>query len=275
MAILSQKDHEFFEENGYLVVRQVVPADACAAVVETIHEHFGMDSNDQTTWYPDGHRNHGGIHLRHTPSMWQTRQSPRLYQAFTEIWQDDKLWCSMDIMGMKPPVHPDYPGQGETGFLHWDGNPSEYPMPFGLQGVVALTDTVENQGGFHCLPSQHKVSPQELGVEVDPEPPYKHAFDPERHFPVPVPAECGDIVVWVTALPHGNGANHSDRPRYCQYITMSPARRDAERRGTDFEQQRQARISKYEEEMQEGGYSLEDVLRPHGRKLVGYDQWEE
>ncbi len=45
-----------------------------------------------------------------------------------------------------------------VGFVHWDLDPwaLRQPVTFGLQGVLCLEDTQENQGGFQCVPTMHR-----------------------------------------------------------------------------------------------------------------------
>jgi ectoine hydroxylase-related dioxygenase (phytanoyl-CoA dioxygenase family) len=38
---------------------------------------------------------------------------------------------------------------------------------------------------------------------------------------IPVPGKKGDIVLWLQTLPHAASANHSDLPRFVQYISFS------------------------------------------------------
>jgi len=89
--------------------------------------------------------------------------------------------------------------------------------------------------------------------------------------------QAGDLVVWDTLLPHGNGHNVSGKPRLAQYITMSPAQED--------EELRQARIRSWRERLPGPRFpgdprKLEERegttadLTPLGRKLLGLDRWE-
>lgn len=80
-------------------------------------------------------------------ALWDNRQHPWVHQAFSEIWGNEKLWVSVDWACMKPPVREDKPEYSSKGFVHWDVDTAVHPVPFGVQGVLYLTDTAEDQGG--------------------------------------------------------------------------------------------------------------------------------
>src|SRR4051812_12894431 len=109
MSTLSPEDHQFFEENGYVVVHNAVPQENLDAVIAAIWEFLGMDPNDPTDWYREPAHPSGMVEMYQHPAMWANRQYPRVYEAFSEILGMRKLWVSTDRVGMKPPVHPDFP----------------------------------------------------------------------------------------------------------------------------------------------------------------------
>ena len=45
MSILSPADHRFFNENGYVVVPNIVPPENLAAMIDTIFAFLDMDPN--------------------------------------------------------------------------------------------------------------------------------------------------------------------------------------------------------------------------------------
>src|SRR6266516_4533960 len=51
-----------------------------------------------------------------------------------------------------------FPHYEDPGFIHWDLDTSQ-PLPerLGVQGVLALTDTTAEMGGFHCIPGFHRA----------------------------------------------------------------------------------------------------------------------
>jgi ectoine hydroxylase-related dioxygenase (phytanoyl-CoA dioxygenase family) len=166
--------------------------------------------------------------------------------------------------------------------MHWDADPTTAATsPLRVQGVLYLTDTPENRGGFQCAPGHQKVV-REWARGVTPG--AKERPDMTGVVPKPIVAKVGTIVIWDTMLYHGNGQNTSDAPRMAQYITMSPAPTaplsEAE------EAYRQDRIRRWQERLhpdapwapgdprgweQKNNKTAE--LTPLGRKLLGLDLW--
>lgn len=225
MTILSAEARAFWEENGYIVVSNAVPQENLDAVIDAMWEFLGMDRNNPQDWYsrPDWHRRTGMVELYHHQSLWDNRQHPRIHQAFSEIYGDEKLWVSLDRVNMNPPARPDDDYQG---FIHWDFDPTTWPIPLRVQGVLCLSDTTEEQGGFQCVPGSHKRV-DEIVKRQAPDASLR-APDIGDTAVKPIAAQAGDLIIWHTALLHGNGRNRSDRPRLAQYITMRPAEAENE-----------------------------------------------
>ncbi len=277
MPTLSPVDHAFFAENGYVIVPHAVPPENLDAMIAAIWEFLGMDPSNSEDWYRPPLRPGGMIEIYQHQALWDNRQSPRVHQAFAEIFGTERLWVTIDRANMKPPRHPDHPEYDHKGFIHWDADTSRLPVPFGVQGVLYLTDTTADQGGFQCVPGMH------LGLEewVKTLPPDRDPRRPDLtgRTVVPVPGKAGDLLIWDRLLPHGNGHNVSDRPRLAQFISMHPARAEDEER-------RQERIRQWREHCPPGNKTfpgdprrIEEEqgkaaeLTPLGRKLLGLDPW--
>lgn len=276
MAFLTDADRAFFDENGYIKVEGLVPADKCAAVVDAIFDFLGMDPNDPGDWYREPHRTSGFVELYHHPAMWEVRQHPAVHQVFSELWGREDLWVSLDRVGFKPPPHPDHPDYDHPGFVHWDADTANWPLPFSLQGVLYLTDTSEDQGGWQGIAGFHR----DFDEWVKTQPPDRDTRNPDltglevTH----VAGKAGDMIIWTRALAHGNGHNVTDQPRFAQYITMSPARPDDEEalaaRLEAFRLRRPPQSTAfigddrgYEEQMEE------PRLTELGKKLLGSEPW--
>ena len=165
-GVLSDADLERFAEQGYVVVPDAVPAQNLQAMEELIWRFLDADEEDPESWYRIAPREATGeatgeaspisragmVEVYQQPELWDNRQYPRVYQAFTDIWQTEQLWVTLDRANMKPPVHADHPEWQHGGFIHWDLDTAQDPVPCGVQGVLYLTDTAADQGGFQCVP---------------------------------------------------------------------------------------------------------------------------
>ena len=221
MTVLSTRDRDFWEENGYVVVPNAVPQDNLDAVIEAMQVFCGRDFSKPEEWYGIP-RNPGSslINMMRHQTLWENRQCPRIHQAFAEILGTEALIVSQDRVAMNPPNQGDWQ---YSGFIHWDMDSTQRPIPLQVQGVLYLADTDANQGGFQCVPGFHR----KLEEWSKTQPPDRHPKWPEdmAAFDVqPIPGEAGDLLIWHSALLHGNGANCSSRPRLSQFMLMMPAR---------------------------------------------------
>ena len=218
MAILSEQDWTFWHENGYVVIHDAVPKENLEAVVESIWQFTGKNPNDPETWPGEPLDKYGIISMWHDQPLWDNRQWPRVYKAFSELFDTTNLWVCDDRVSMNPPVGPNWPAKG---WIHFDLAPVVRPLPLRLQGVLNLTDTGSDMGGFHCEPGFHKrfdewekTHPMEKIAGRN--------MDPTEWNSQPVPAKAGDLIIWISTLPHGIGINRSRQLRLAQYITMAP-----------------------------------------------------
>ncbi len=285
MTVLSKADRAFWEENGYVIIPNAVPQENLDRMVEAIWWFLDMDPEDSETWYkhkPFTRDNRcspisagGMVEMYQHQAIWDNRQHPRVHQAFAEIWGEEKLWVSLDRANMKPPAREDKPDWNNRGMIHWDLDTSQQPIQFGVQGVLYLTDTAEDQGGFQCVPGFNNTF--EEWVKTQPEDRNPHHPDLTGLDVRSIPGKAGDLLIWHRLLAHGNGHNTSDKPRLAQYITMSPAR-------TDDEAARQARVASWQERRPMPNWPGDPrawekekqqtaELTPLGKKLLGVDQW--
>lgn len=289
--LLSDADHQYFDEHGFLVVKNVVPIENCEAVVNACFEFLELDQHDPSTWYPSWRGGNALVHLHQHQTLWNNRQHPRMHQAFAELLGTEKLWVSLDRAGFKPPITPAHPEYNDRGFIHWDTDTSRpYPEKLGVQGVLCLRDTDEKMGGFRCVPGFHRREVLEPWFADQPADRNPRAADLSKLPPgfevTPIPADAGDLIIWNKMLLHGNGRNEGDRPRLAQYITMFTAPADLESEGA--QKLREERIASWRERRSPNTW-LKDIperfqdrekqnppaeLSELGRKLLGLDAWE-
>jgi ectoine hydroxylase-related dioxygenase (phytanoyl-CoA dioxygenase family) len=286
MAVLSKEDWSFWQENGYVVIPNAVQQENLDRMVETIWQFLDMDPDDSETWYKykpytrDDRSSPisgaGMVEMYQHQALWDNRQHPKIHQAFSEIWDDERLWVSIDRANMKPPARDDRPEWGHQGMIHWDVDTSEQPIRFGVQGVLYLTDTAENQGGFQCVPGFNNTF--EEWVKTQPEDRNPHQPDLADLQVKSIAGKAGDLLIWHRLLAHGNGHNTSDKPRLAQYITMSPAPKDSEeaRQGRIKAWQERRPLSNWPGDSRHWEHERQEpaVLTELGRKLLGVDLWE-
>jgi hypothetical protein len=282
MQVLTESDLRFFDNNGYVVVKDAVPQENLDAAVAAIFDYLEMEPDNPETWYDARRRGHAIVHMHQHHAMWDNRQHPRVYGAFADILGNDKLWVSMDRAGMKPPISEAHPEYDDRGFVHWDMDTSK---PWGdqlfVQGVLALTDTTEEMGGFCCVPGFHKNLRQ--WIDEQPEERNPRAPDlsrlPDGMRVTPIPMQAGDLVIWNRLLAHGNGRNEGTRPRLAQYITFYSSSNNEEARQERVACWREQRSPKgWEKDIpelfrgRETKYTVAE-LTPLGRKILGVDLW--
>lgn len=283
MRVLSDQDMEFWEANGYVIVHDAVPPENLKAVIEAIWEFQEMSPDDPQTWYREPERKNemvelnrsGMVELYHHQALWDNRQYPRVHGAFADIWGTEKLWVTIDRANLNVPAKPEWDFKG---FIHWDIDTGLDPVPFEVQGVLSLTDTTPDQGGFQCVPG----FPKQFHEWVKTQPADRDTWRPDisgldiQH----IETRAGDLLIWNSLLPHGTGRNNSDRPRLAQYISMFPPRED----DTALHEWR---IRSWQERLKPEGFAFPGdprdlerkqgktaTLTPLGRKLLGVDSWE-
>jgi ectoine hydroxylase-related dioxygenase (phytanoyl-CoA dioxygenase family) len=265
------------EERGYVVVPDVVPRENLQAVIDDIWRHTGADPADPETWYQPGLvRPTGMVQMYHYQSLWDNRQHPRVHAIFAEIFGTEHLWVSLDRANLKPPATPRHPEYDHRGFIHWDTDITAYPnLPFGVQGVLALVDTDEEMGGFQGVPEVYRALDSWVAERRgDPEALHRPDF---AAYPVTkVPLRAGELVIWSTLLPHGNGHNVSPRPRLAQYVSMLPASEDEEarrRRVESWQTNAAAPGFPSDPRLVEAQRAQPAQLTALGRRLLGLDPW--
>eukprot|EP01094_Clydonella_sp_ATCC50884_P002954 TRINITY_DN1226_c0_g1_i1.p1 TRINITY_DN1226_c0_g1~~TRINITY_DN1226_c0_g1_i1.p1 ORF type:complete len:449 (-),score=133.42 TRINITY_DN1226_c0_g1_i1:125-1471(-) len=95
-----------------------------------------------------------------------------------------------------------------------------------VQGILALADSRENDGGFITVPGFHKQLRDWAKMRQSKALPAHFVQVPAseqwRDHAQKITMRRGSLVVWSSAMPHCNFPNASDRPRMCQYLKMFP-----------------------------------------------------
>ncbi|MGE0102048.1 MAG: phytanoyl-CoA dioxygenase family protein [Blastocatellales bacterium] len=283
LRILTEEDWESWRRNGYLHLRDVVPAELLEPVIDLAWEFQEMSTDDPESWYRreparigmEELNFSGMVEVYNHQALWDVRQHPKIHRIFADLWGTEKLWVTIDRLNLNLPVRP---GNDFRGFIHWDIDTGRDPLPVNLQGVLSLSDSTVETGGFQCVPEIYRNFSQ--WVRTQP---------PDRNTWMPDVAGCevlqietrpGDMLIWNSLLPHGIRPNRSNRPRLAMYITMFPAQEENE-------ELRQWRISSWRDRIAPEGMAFPGdprkweqtryrraELNGLGEKLLGLQSWE-
>ncbi|MCM3596177.1 phytanoyl-CoA dioxygenase family protein [Metabacillus idriensis] len=282
LRVLSEREWEFWRVNGYVIIKNAVPKEHIERLRNLIWEFEEKDPEDSSTWYAPPRaeikmselKNTGMVELYNHQFLWDNRMYEKVYNAFVDIWGTEKLWSSIDRCNLNMPIKP---GHEYKGFIHWDVNTSLDPVPVNVQGVLSLVDTTEDMGGFQCIPELYRDFPEWVKTQPLDRNPYKP--DITGYTTTKIAAKAGDLLIFNSMQPHGIRANHSDKPRIAQYISMFPAQEENE----DL---RQTRIRSWEERVPPAGDAFPGdprnweqtkydraELTELGKKLLGLNKW--
>lgn len=283
LRVLSTQDFGHWQTYGFVVVRQVVPADNVERLANLLWEFQEMDPADPETWAGGQLRAHamkelnnsGMVEVYNHQALWDNRQCQCVYDAFVDIWDDESLWVTIDRANLNTPNRS---GRAFSGFIHTDIDTTLEPLPVNVQGVLSLVDSDAETGGFQCVPEFfRRFEEWKKKQPVD-----RDGFKPDvTGLEVcPVPMKAGDLLIFNSLLAHGIQPNTSkNKVRMAQYIAMTPA-------NPDDAVLRERRIDSWRERRAPEGYAFPGdprewertryataELTSLGRRLLGIDLW--
>ena len=94
MAILTEEDLRFFDEQGYVVVREVVPKENCDAVIDAIWEFLGLNRDNLEDCYREPLKPGGMIEMYQHPAECGTTASTRDYTRRSPKCSGRRIWLS-------------------------------------------------------------------------------------------------------------------------------------------------------------------------------------
>lgn len=283
LRVLSEADFKHWQTYGFVVVRQAVPAVNVERLVNFLWEFQEMDPGNQDTWAGGQLRAHvmkelnnsGMVEVYNHQTLWDNRQYQRVYDAFVDVWDDERLWVSIDRANLNTPNRD---GRAFSGFIHTDIDTTLEPLPVNVQGVLSLVNSDTETGGFQCVPELFRTFEEWKKRQ----PAERDGFKPDvTGFEVyPVPMKAGDLLIFNSLLTHGIRPNTSkNKVRMAQYVSMSPA-------DPDDATLREHRVSSWRERRAPEGYAFPGdprewertkygtaELTPLGRRLLGVDLW--
>jgi ectoine hydroxylase-related dioxygenase (phytanoyl-CoA dioxygenase family) len=203
---LTADQHRFYEENGYLLIKQFISPAEAAALRAEVHDIAARQGPTNATWSSVAGKD---TRLEHSHDV-QFRSSafsrllvdPRLTAVFTSLigpnvqLHHNKMFIKPPERGSPFPMHQDY------GYFPHRGNSM-------TAAILHLDAAPDAKGCVRVYPGSHKLGPlQAMGQD--------HHVDPDR-FPLSeataIEAEAGDLLVFNYLTVHGSGLNMSDEAR--------------------------------------------------------------
>ncbi|MEG3628802.1 phytanoyl-CoA dioxygenase family protein [Streptomyces poriticola] len=279
LRVLSPADWDHWTGRGYVIVRRAVPPETVTALTEGLYAFLDMQPDAPGTWTSPHTGNdrlpgHSGlVEMYNHQAQWDVRQTPRVYEAFADVWDRTDLWVTIDFANVNPPNRGP---RAFDGFVHWDVDTSTDPLPVSCQAVLSLTHGDEEIGGFQCVPEIFT----EWEKWVRGQPSDRDPFTPDiTGYRITTPEVApGDLIIFNSLLPHGVHPNVSEaRVRMAQYLTMAPA-------WEDHADLRQARVRFWRDRIPphppQGGVRKEEAalygpaeLTELGERLLGLRTW--
>lgn len=217
-AVLSEEDLDFWNKNGYVIVKNAISKEDCEVTQQAIWDYLKMDPNKKETWY-NRHENQKGLMLNFSDheTLNKNRLSPKIKKAYEQLYNTTKIYKTIDKVSFNPPETDDFTFLGSP--LHWDTSLKQ-PIKFGLQGLLYLTDCGINDGAFHCVPGFHNEINDWLNRLKPNENPRELAIKTLQ--PKAIVGNAGDFIIWNNTLPHCATPNKGEKPRMVQYLTYLP-----------------------------------------------------
>ncbi|MES2382764.1 MAG: phytanoyl-CoA dioxygenase family protein [Bacteroidota bacterium] len=216
--VLSADDLLFWEQNGYIVIKQAVTEQQCIDAKNAIWQFLDASEYDENSWYKP-HPAKKGLMVVFTEheALQRTRNSARIRSAYEQLYNSTDIYKTIDKVSFNPPETNKYKFMGSS--LHWDVSLA-LPIPYKLQGLLYLNDVSEEGGAFQCVPGFHLQIADwmdHVPTGVDP-----RSYAISNLKPVSVAGSAGDFIIWHQALPHCASPNKSKVPRMVQYLTYLP-----------------------------------------------------
>ena len=215
-VVLNANELDFWDKNGYLHLKNIIPNQDCDAVVELICNELKIDLGNSVSWYPAHEKLQGlMLQLYQGEAIEKIRKNNTLFKIFAQLYGTNQLTANPEKVSYNPPETANFKFQGSS--LHWDIN-FEAGVRYYIQGLVYLNDVPPNRGAFCLVSGYHKKIDQT----------FKH-FTPEAAINQVkglekieyLAGKKGDLILWLQAIPHAATPNHSNVPRFVQYLSFN------------------------------------------------------
>ncbi|MGM9478659.1 phytanoyl-CoA dioxygenase family protein [Pedobacter sp. GSP4] len=216
VSVLTEEQHQFWEENGYLKIDRLIDEERCNAVVELITRALGIDMAKPESWYQENQLLQGlMLQLYQHQALDDIRNDKELKSVFASLYGLDTLLPNCEKVSFNPPQRNNFSFKGSP--LHWDIDFSIGPKYY-IQSLVYLNDVPANRGAFSLIPGYHKLIDRAL---EDKSPEVLIQQLKAQNLAIPIAGKQGDLILWLQSIPHAATPNNSDVPRFVQYLSFN------------------------------------------------------
>jgi len=209
-----EEQRRFFEENGFLLVKGVLPPDECAARRAELHDlaaRLAEKKDINATWR--------GSHLseeeRAKLQIWHCHDVQFYLASFSRLLVDSRLLDPIaNLIGENIQLHHTKmfikpPENGSPFPMHQDYYYFPHERNSMIAAILHFDDAPIEKGCVRVVPGSHKLGP----LDTEPDGLY---LSPTR-YPIaeatPCPAQAGDLLIFSYLTIHGSGINTSQEAR--------------------------------------------------------------
>ncbi|PIS03209.1 MAG: hypothetical protein COT85_04085 [Chlamydiae bacterium CG10_big_fil_rev_8_21_14_0_10_42_34] len=261
--------HQFFTENGYVVVKNVSDSQNRAQLVFLIDQI--MQEKIPLS------RRLGFLDLYHDDTLAQLRQDRRVYEVFANLFGSEKLWVVFDRV-----IHQKIDESEDSLPAYVDQNPITHPGFFNVQSMLALKDMDETTGTLALVPQSPQFFHEYAQWAKIKDGYVEHQGGRELCF-VGLRLKEGEMVIWDSRTTHSRFRKEPKADRYAALITYTLAKEDPEliglRRkyfdeGIGFNHHEAGLRATARPRCEISLRRFPERLSPLGRKLYGLDLWD-
>ncbi|XP_004924081.2 phytanoyl-CoA dioxygenase, peroxisomal [Bombyx mori] len=233
MVHLTEEQKKFYEENGYIVLKNVLSEEDLCSITIEYNNLFNRKNQEkmESSWVGSDHNDRKHDKNFTVKGIHNLQFHHAVFSKF--IFNDNLLDALEDVMNTKNIIfhhtkaHYKPPEKGAAYPMHQDYHYFPYEKDSMVASFLHLDAADPKNGCLYVYPGSHKLGPQEdVGAKEG-----NFHFVDQKKFPIsgakPVIADRGDVVVFSYLLIHGSTPKYSHRPR--RMLLMQTAAADDRR----------------------------------------------
>ncbi|XP_060805262.1 phytanoyl-CoA dioxygenase, peroxisomal-like isoform X2 [Amyelois transitella] len=211
MVRLTQKQKQFYKENGYILLKNVLSGEELDQISLEYDELFLRKSQEkmESSWVGSDadDRKSDSAHTYHSALFGQFLYNKNLLDALEDVMGTRNIVLHHTKAHFKPPE------KGAAYPMHQDYHYFPHKNDSMVAAFLHLDAANPGNGGLFVYPGSHKLGPlEDFGAKEG-----EYHYVDQSKFPLekatPVVAERGDIVIFSYLLVHGSSPNRSSNRR--------------------------------------------------------------